>query len=571
VHLLLRAFTDELARCGMRAACSSPGSRSTPIVLALAREQRLETLPHIDERSAAFFALGHAKATGRPAALACTSGTAAAHYLPAVIEASEARVPMLVLTADRPPELREVGAGQTIDQVKLFGGAAKWFFDVGTHDETPERLRWIRTLACRAYWTSVTGRPGPVHLNFALREPLVPPDDLALDLADASGRPDGRPFVTRIAPTAQLAPDAIGPVAAVVAQAQRGIIVAGREEHAADLPAAVAAFAEAAGYPVLADPLSGARAGDAAIAHYDALLRTQGFADTKRPDLVIRVGDLPTSASLRRWLASLDATQVAIDPDGIWHDPDGVVGLSLGLDPATTLGALANQAQPPGDDAWLQSWREADATAATAIATTLGDELSEPRVAAALGAALPAEATLVVAASMPVRDVETFWPVRPDPPRTLANRGANGIDGTLATAYGAAAARLGPVVALLGDVAFAHDIGGLLAGARLGVPLTIVLVDNGGGGIFDFLTVSTQTDVYERHVATPPELDAEHAAALAGASYIAVASVAELHAGLEQASGTTILHVRTDRGDNVTLHRQVWRAVAEALGDERLS
>src|SRR6478609_9460294 len=182
----------------MRAACTSPGSRSAPIVLALTREPRLEAFSHIDERSAGFFALGYAKATGRPAAVACTSGTAAAHYAPAVIEASEARVPMLVLTADRPHELRQVGAGQTIDQVKLFGDAVKWFFDVGTHDETPERLRWIRTLACRAYWTAVTGRPGPVHLNFALREPLVPPEDHVPERADASGRSDGRPFVTRI-------------------------------------------------------------------------------------------------------------------------------------------------------------------------------------------------------------------------------------------------------------------------------------------------------------------------------------------------------------------------------------
>src|SRR3954447_7001839 len=180
-YLNLRAFVDELWRCGLRDACTSPGSRSTPLVLSLVQDERLRCTSHIDERCGGFFALGHAKATGRPAALACTSGTAAAHYAPAVIEAHEARVPMLVLTADRPPELRETGAGQTIDQLKLFGTSAKWFFDVGDHEETPERLRWMRTLACRAYWTAVTGRPGPVHLNFGLREPLVPPDRLPPD------------------------------------------------------------------------------------------------------------------------------------------------------------------------------------------------------------------------------------------------------------------------------------------------------------------------------------------------------------------------------------------------------
>jgi 2-succinyl-5-enolpyruvyl-6-hydroxy-3-cyclohexene-1-carboxylate synthase len=562
VHVLLRAFVDELARCGMRAACTSPGSRSTPLVVALAREERLECFSHVDERSAAFFALGHAKADGRPAALACTSGTAAAHYAPAVIEAHEARVPMLVLTADRPPELRETGAGQTIDQIKLFGTAAKWFFEVGDHEATPERLRWMRTLACRAYWTALTGRPGPVHLNFGLREPLVPPADLG---ADFSGRSDGRPFVARLAPTAQLAPDALAGVAEIVAGTPRGIVVSGREERTPDLPGAIDTFGAAVGYPVLADPLGGARRGAAAVAHYDALLRDEAFAAAQRPDLVLRVGDLPTSKPLRQWLAALDATQVAIDPDGAWQDPDAVVALSLGLDPASTMSALANLGRRTPDPAWLAGWRDADAAAARAIDVALGEELSEPRVAAELGAILPPEAIVFVASSMPIRDVETFFGVRDDPPRVLANRGANGIDGLVSTAYGVAAARLSPVVLLIGDVALAHDLGGLLTGARHGIPLTIVALDNGGGGIFDFLPVATQTDVFERHVATPTGLDLARAAALYGARHVPVATVAQLHAGLEESEGTTILHVSSDRAANVVLHRRVWDAVSAAL------
>jgi 2-succinyl-5-enolpyruvyl-6-hydroxy-3-cyclohexene-1-carboxylate synthase len=563
MHVLLRAFADELARCGMRAACTSPGSRSAPVVLALVREPGLEAFSHVDERAAGFFALGHAKATGRPAAVACTSGTAGAHLAPAVIEAWQARVPMLVLTADRPPELREVGAGQAIDQVKLFGGAVKWFFDVGDHEATPERLRWMRTLACRAYWTAATGRPGPVHLNFALREPLVPPGELP---ADDSGRADGRPFVTRLAPTTQLAPDALQAMAEIVAAAPTGVVVAGREERTPDLPQAIAAFGTATGYPVLADPLSGARRGAAAIAHYDALLRDEAFAVARRPDLVLRVGDLPTSKPLREWLRGLEATQVAIDPDGAWQDPDGLVALSLGLDPASTLSALATLARPTPDPGWLAGWREADAAAARAITATLGDELSEPRVVAELGAALPAEAILFVASSMPVRDAETFLALRDDGPRVLSNRGANGIDGLISTAYGVAAARTGPVVLLLGDVALAHDMSGLLAGARLGIPLTIVVVDNGGGGIFDFLPVAGEHDVFEEHVATPTGLDAGRAAALYGARHSLVGTPVELRAGLEASEGTTILEVRGDRAANVALHREVWRAVAASLG-----
>jgi 2-succinyl-5-enolpyruvyl-6-hydroxy-3-cyclohexene-1-carboxylate synthase len=420
----------------------------------------------------------------------------------------------------------------------------------------------MRTLACRAYWTALTGRPGPVHLNFGLREPLVPPADLG---DDRSGRPDGRPFVARLAPTAQLAPDALSGVAEVVAATPRGIVVSGREERTPDLPAAIEAFGAAVGYPVLADPLGGARRGAAAVAHYDALLRDEAFAAAQRPDLVLRVGDLPTSKPLRRWLATLDATQVAIDPDGAWQDPDAVVALSLGLDPASTMSALATLGRRTPDPAWLAAWRDADAAAARAIDVTLGEELSEPRVAAELGALLPPEAILFVASSMPIRDVETFFGARDDPPRVLANRGANGIDGLVSTAYGVAATRQGPVVLLIGDVALAHDLGGLLTGARHRIPLTIVAVDNGGGGIFDFLPVATQTDVFEEHVATPTGLDLARAAALYGARHVPVTTVAGLRAGLEDAEGTTILHVAGDRAANVALHRRVWDAVSAAL------
>ncbi|MCW2968823.1 MAG: menD, partial [Solirubrobacteraceae bacterium] len=300
-------------------------------------------------------------------------------------------------------------------------------------------------------------------------------------------------------------------------------------------------------------------------AHYDALLRDEGLAAALRPDLVLRVGDLPTSKPLRQWLASLDATQVAIDPDGAWQDPDGVVDLSLGLDPASTISALANLARRTPDPDWLQAWRDADAAAARAIDVTLGDELSEPRVAAELGALLPAQAIVFVASSMPIRDVETFFGARDEPPRVLANRGANGIDGLISTAYGVAASRQGPVVLLIGDVALAHDVGGLLIGARHRIPLTIVCLDNGGGGIFDFLPVASQADVFEEHVATPTGLEIEKAAALYGARHVPVASLDELRAGLEDADGTTILHVRGDRAANVALHRRVWAAVAEAL------
>jgi len=346
-YLLLRAFVDELARCGMRAACTSPGSRCAPLVLTLAREERLRCYSHIDERCSGFFALGLAKASGLPVAVTCTSGTAAAELAPAAIEAFQARVPLLLLTADRPPELRENGAGQAIDQLKLFGDAAKWFFEVGTHDASPERLRWIRTLACRAYNTALEGRPGVVHLNFPLREPLVIDGELP---EDPTARPGGHPYVRRSPAIADAAANngrETQHLQKLVAEAKRGVLVAGRHERSTPLGKAAGAFCEAAGWPLLADPLSGARRGTAAIAHYDALLRDDAFAAGVVPDLVIRVGDLPVSKPLRTWLAGLgEIPQVALDPEDAWQDPASILTESLALEPAGALAELTAP-QPP--------------------------------------------------------------------------------------------------------------------------------------------------------------------------------------------------------------------------------
>ncbi len=547
-HDLIAAFVDELARCGMTDACTSPGSRSTPLVLALARHPRLRTHSHIDERAAGFFALGAAKASGRPVAIACTSGTAAANLAPAVIEASQARVPLIVLTADRPPELRENGAGQTIDQIKLYGDAVRWFFEVGNHEVTEERIAWARALACRAHAAATGERPGPVHLNWPLREPLVP----ATLRPAPGGRADGRPWIAvaaRERSAARLA-DHIGAPA-------RGVIVAGRDD--AGLAPELPALALAAGYPLLADPLSGARRGEAAIAHYDLLLRDRDFAGRNAPEVIVRVGDLPTSKPLRSWLAGLrGARQILVDPELAWQDPAAVVELVLRADPR----ALEPPAPAPAD--WLQRWRSADADAAEAVERTLGAELSEPNVARALATTLPTDATVFVAASMPVRELESFWPVRDDAPRVLSNRGANGIDGTLSSAFGVAAVSDGPVVALLGDVAFAHDIGGLLAASRLGLSLTVVLINNGGAAIFDRLPIAGERDVYEQHIATPPGIDFGRAAALYGLRHERPATLAQLRESLAAPAGGTLIEVRTDRAEGLALHERVATAVRGA-------
>jgi 2-succinyl-5-enolpyruvyl-6-hydroxy-3-cyclohexene-1-carboxylate synthase len=564
----LRAFVDELARCGLRHAVTSPGSRSTPLVLSLARDARVRATSHVDERSAGFFALGLAKTTGVPPALACTSGTAVANYAPAVIEAHEARVPLLVLTADRPPELRDVGAGQTVDQVKLYGSAVKWFLEVDDHAATPERLRWLRQLACRAFWTALEGRPGPVHLNFSLREPLVL--DEPLPASDDGGRAGGRPWVTRPTIAPEPPPAFVERLRNELERRPRAVVVAGRQERDRELPGSLAGLAEWLAIPLLADPLSGARRGPAAIAHYDALLRDPQWAAEHAPELVIRVGDLPTSKPLRAWLHGLDtALQLSFDPENAWQDPAGAVATIIAADPRGTLDAVGGRMKRRTDRAWLDGWHRADRAAAAAIARALQPAgLSEPRVAAELGAALPEHATVVVASSMPVRDAETFFPVRESPPRVLANRGANGIDGTVSTAFGCVAAEDGPVVLLIGDVALIHDLGGLLAAARLGLELTIVLLHNDGGGIFDFLPVSREGAEYVEHVATPHGLDFAHAAALFSIGYERAGTVDELRAALGRALAaerTTIVAVHTDRTTNVALHGAVWDEVARSV------
>jgi 2-succinyl-5-enolpyruvyl-6-hydroxy-3-cyclohexene-1-carboxylate synthase len=549
-YLLLRAFCDELARCGMRHACTSPGSRCTPIVLSLVREPRISCFSHIDERCAGFFALGAAKASGRPVAITCTSGTAAANLAPAVIEAHQAGVPLILLTADRPPELRGVGAGQTIDQLKLYGDAVKWFFEVGVHDAAVERVRWMRALACRAYWTALADRPGPIHLNFPLREPLVIEGPLPED--PVPGRGDGEPWVRRLPAvrTAAPRPDAH--------PSGRIVVVAGGGTKD---PLELAAFCAQKRIPLLADPLSGARRGAAAVAHYDLILRDPAFAKSHEPELVLRTGELPTSKPLRAWLASLDVAQIAVDPDGIWQDPDAVVGMRIGALPLP-------EGFEPLDAGWLASWREADDVADDAVAGALADGLSEPLAARELARALPAEATLYLASSMPIRDAESFVPARADTARVLCNRGANGIDGTVSSAFGASAVSESPVVLLAGDVALVHDIGGLLAARRLGLRLTIVVLNNDGGGIFHFLPVAGEGQAFIEHVATPHGLDFSRVAALYGCGYERPATVAELSTALKRAlvaADTTIIEVRTDRERNLELHRQVAEAVRAAL------
>jgi 2-succinyl-5-enolpyruvyl-6-hydroxy-3-cyclohexene-1-carboxylate synthase len=538
----LQAFVDELVRCGLRHAVTCPGSRNAPLILTLVGHPGIEAVSVIDERAAGFVGLGLAKATGRPAAVTCTSGTAAANLHPAVVEAWEARVPLLVLTADRPPELRGVGAGQAIDQLGLYGSAAKWFVEVGNHEPGRETAVHHRALACRAYWTAGGGRPGPVHLNFPLREPLAPVTE-ELPAGDWSGREDGRPWTELREHASAPHADDVHALAARIAAAPRGAIVCGPTPE--DVAEPAVRLAEQAGWPLLAEPTSGVRCGEHdrshVVAHYDVLLRVERFSRDHAPQLVLRVGDTPTSKPLRGWLAG--APQVVLDPHAAWHEPTRRAELLLHAAAAPTLDALAatlEMRSAERDPDWLLSWREADALVAPALAES--PDPFEPKVLAGLEPELPADALVWVSSSMPIRDVEAYFPQTPKRLRFLANRGANGIDGVVSSALGAALGSGRPTWLLTGELALLHDVGGLLAARRAGVDLRIVCLNNGGGAIFDFLPLAEHAEpaLYEEHIATPAGVD-----------------LAQLAPGLTE--------VRTDRHQNVALHQAVVERVARAL------
>ncbi len=546
----LQALVDELARCGMTHAVTSPGSRNAPLALTLAADPRLEAVSVIDERSAGFVALGIAKSTGRPVAVTCTSGSAAANLFPAVVEAHEARVPLIVLTADRPPELRDTGAGQAIDQVKLYGSFAKWFVEVGNHPAGRDAAIHHRALGCRAWHTARGGRPGVVHLNFPLREPLAPVQE-DLNSSDWLGRADGGPWVQVYTPESE--PPLAAPIAARMSGTRRGAIVCGTGTPVEE----VAALAAATGWPVLADPLSGLRCGphdrSHVISHYDVLLRSAAWAEAHRPELVLRIGDTPTSKPLRAWLAG--SAQLVVDPYASWHEPTRTAETIVQAAPGPLCAAIAQSLSGAADQEWLGEWRRADELVPAALEATPAD--FEPRAWVEAVESAPEGSTIWVASSMPIRDVETFVPSSGKPLRFLSNRGANGIDGTASSALGAAIGTGGAVTLLTGEVALLHDIGGLLAARRAGVDLTVVCANNGGGGIFDFLPVAGAADeeLYREHILTPSGVDLEQVAALAGLE----------HRLGDIGAGPGLIEVRTDRADNVTGHRALFARVAEQL------
>ena len=588
-------LVDELVRCGLRDAVLAPGSRSAPLAIALWEKAGqggpLRLHVRVDERSAAFLALGLAKAGGRPVAMVCTSGTAAANFHPAVIEADESGVGLLVLTADRPPELRGTGANQAIDQIKLYGGAVRWFADAGVPEARPGMNAYWRSLACRA-WAAAAGTdggfPGPVHLNLPLRDPLVPglPDPAGNGSwpEPLDGRPDGAPW-TRWAgasmgasangpglpgPSGQDGPGWAEPLD--LPWTERGVILAG--DGAAD-PRGLLRLAAAAGWPVLAEPSSGVRQGRLALAAYSYLLEHPGFLAANRPDLVVCAGRPGLSRGQTAFLrqAAADGARQVVLAQGParWADP-----VRTATDVAAAVRLTGTPRRPArggpgsGRPGWLGRWQQADAAARGAVDAVLdaGGELTEPRLARDLGAALPDGALLWAASSLPIRDLDRHLAVR-DGLRVLASRGASGIDGLVSSATGAAlahqAAGGGPAAALLGDLAFLHDAPGLFAGPEEARPdLVLVVANNDGGGIFSTLEQAALPAPFERVFGTPHRARLAGLAAAAGIGHVVVTRAADLPAALK-GDGIRIVEVPADRAAGTALRRRLAGAAALAV------
>lgn len=566
-----RALVDALQAAGVAAAAVCPGSRSTPLALAIAEQPGLQYTVHIDERSAAFHALGFAKASGRPVALLCTSGTAAANFLPAVAEAHHARVPLVLLTADRPPELRNWGAAQTLDQRGLFAGFTRWCEETPCPGERDGEPAFAAAVARRAVHEATGPAAGPVHLNLPFREPLVP-----AQIEPRVPAPPGEPAASAPAITpGSLDVDAL---AADLRLAPRGVLLFGPDTWDASLAAAAHALAESLGWPVLADPASGLRAGapsGAPVAHgADLLLRDAPTAALLRPDLIVRFGGQPTSASIDHWLRQHAAAPVwLVDQAAGFRDPQHRATRLFRLTPREFCRNLARRpaAPTPAALAWRTQWQQADRAARAAVAAALDAEPAflTPHLARTLWAQLPDGATLYAANSMAIRDLDAFAGPRDARLRLLANRGVNGIDGLLSSALGAAAATGAPTVLWCGDLAFLHDVAGLLAGRLLRANLTVVVSHDDGGGIFEYLPVARELDRarFERLFAVAHGTDLCALARSCGWQAVRTDSAGAFMDALSRAleGGLHVIEVPVERSANTAFHRQLTDQVRAAL------
>lgn len=565
----LAAFVVELVQTGIKDVVVSPGSRSTPMAMVMAEHPEINIHIHVDERSAAFFALGIAKATNKPVAILCTSGTAAANYFPAIVEARYSRVPLLVLTADRPHELREVGAPQAIDQIHLYGQHVKWFADMALPESSSDIIRYARTVCARAAAIASQAPAGPVHLNFPFREPLIP--KLDEDTFRLEERPLGYVKVRNGEMT--IREDEFREIAQKLND-RNGVIICGNIADG-QFAQAVTELADALKFPILADPLSQLRSGqhnlENIVETYDTFLRNEDAKSYLKPDVILRFGAMPISKALTVFLKENHETeQFVIDGAGGWRDPASISSEMIFCNETIFCEQMLAFTETSKSGGFLEKWLEINnLTKANMALIKDSQTLSEGRLFYQLAEMLPENATLFVGNSMPIRDLDSFFLNNHKSIKIMANRGANGIDGTVSTALGAAIYSQ-PLFLVLGDLTFFHDLNGLVAAKLYGIDIRIIVVNNNGGGIFSFLPQSQHPKNFELLFGTPLDLEFEHAVRMFNGNYTKVEGwdhLGDLMNQSTQVKGLNVYEVVTNRNSNLTQHREFWQIVSEEISN----
>lgn len=561
-------FVDELVQGGLTEVVISPGSRSTPLAMTMCEHEGINEWTLVDERSAAFFALGIAKKQQKPVAILCTSGTAAANYYPAIVEAYYSRVPLIVLTTDRPHELRDVGAPQAIDQLNMFQNYVKWSQEMALPESTPRMLGYIRSKAARAIAVSREGNAGPVHLNFPFREPLIPD----FQLENIWGDRKQVAYHPTIQGEKRLSPLELEIVLEQIENKKKGLIVCGPQIDE-QLAPSIVALASKWNVPVLADPLSQLRSGEhekhCIIENYDSMLRSEAIREQLKPDYIIRFGAMPVSKSYLFYVEEHGSIpQFIIEEEEGFRDPTGNESTMIYADPKTLCADLmAEDRQGIIDPAWLNKWQQMNEKAKGHINKPF-TTLTEGTTVRSLLHIIPTSSTLYVGNSMAIRDLDTFFTTRSKSISILANRGANGIDGMVSSGLGAAVMNEHPTTLLLGDLSFYHDLNGLLAAKQYDIPLTILLINNNGGGIFSYLPQAKDEKHFESLFGTPLNIEFEPVVSMYGGVYERASNKDELEAALissYQRNKLTVIEVQTDRRENMNWHKQIWSEIESDL------
>lgn len=565
----IASFVSELVQGGVSDVVISPGSRSTPIAMVLAEHPALNLHIHVDERSAAFFALGMAKATKKPVVLLCTSGTAAANYFPAITEAKISRVPLVVLTADRPHELRDVGAPQTIDQIHLYGNHVKWFVEMAPPENSDELIRYARVVSARAVSTAMSAPSGPVHINFPLREPLIPILSNE-EIFQQKERNEGYVHIEN--PILSLHPSQYDLYAEQLQSVGKGIIVCGQMEEEG-FHQAVVELAEKTQFPIIADPLSqlrsGSHAGTMIIDTYDSFLRSVGAREEMKPEVIIRFGAMPVSKHLTFFLKENHAAkQLVVDGGGGFRDPSLLSTHMIYCQETIFCEEMIKRVKPKQLSSYSQKWQKVNKKAKELL-TILNETktLSEGKLFYQLVDLLPEEATIFVGNSMPIRDLDSFFHYNQKNIHVMANRGANGIDGTVSTALGAATKKQ-PFYLILGDLTFFHDLNGLVAAKLQKLNVTILIINNNGGGIFSFLPQYSHPKHFELLFGTPLDLEFGKAVDMYGGKFTRITDWEHFRTVLLQDredSGLRVIEIRTNREENVKEHHDLWNYVSQEI------